>query len=342
MINATIIDGNVHAYKYCMRPWYSSYMQSVFKFFLINAVILAIPLFSHAQIVGTGFPLVLAPQYPEAYQEYTVQISSPDTNWQLIQWFINGIEDIASKNKSSITLQAGAVGSTTDITMKITRQGGSTIKRQHTVTPYRVDLIVDADTVTPPFYFGRTLPSSGSTIKTTALIFSKENHSLSGYSYVWKLNGKIQAGGIPNQDNTYSFIPSFEDEALLSVDVFNNSGQVIASKSQLIPIAKPELNFYEKNPLRGLSFTALADPYLFIEDEVTIRAEGYFMSRELLSKNVLMQWKINGKSVQNSENEEQEITLQKEGNTGRSKLSFHIRNLQQLLQGVQDDITIQF
>lgn len=315
-------------------------MRNILKIFLVSFAFTAVPFLSNAQ-TPNSLILEVSPEFPEAQEEYTVKLNSYNVQRSSIAWLVDGVENISARNSSSLTLQAGNVDTTTRIIAKVTQTDGSVIEGNRTIAPNRVDLVVDADTVVPPFYKGRQLPSSGSTISATALVFTKDKLPMSSYSYVWKINNVIQNGGPIRGKNTFSFTPSFEKEVLLSVDVLASNGRTIAREAQLIPMVKPELFFYEKNPLRGLSFTALADPYLFVGEEATVRAEGYFMSRDLLGSNVLREWKINGRSASGGE-EPEEITIQKEGNSGSAKLGFHVRNLAQLLQGVQKTITLKF
>lgn len=297
-----------------------------------------VPFFSH----GAELTLELSPQYPQANQEYTIALKPSGINAQLIRWFINGTEDFTSKNKNDIKHTAGDIGTQTIIKASVTLQDGSVVEAFRTIAANRVDLLIDAETLTPPFYKGKTLPSSGSEVKVTALVFTKERSPESSYSYLWKINGSVQNGGAVKGGNVLSFVPSFDTSTLISVNVLNTNGQVIASKSETLPIAEPELLFYEKNPLRGMSFVSMSNPYIFIGDEIQIRAEGYYMNTALAGSNILREWKINGTVVENDPQNPQEISLQKEGTSGGSQVSFHIRNLQQLLQGVQDSITIQY
>lgn len=301
-----------------------------------------IPFLGSAQIPDSGLTLELQPSLPEANQIYTVKLGGYSQNRISLSWFVNGVEQVAYKNKNTLTTQAGSIGAVQNITAKVTLQTGAVIDVKQSITSNRVDLLVETDTVVPPFYKGRSLPSSGSTVRAAALVFTKTSQAQSAFTYLWKLNGQTQNGGGVQGDNTFAFTPSFEEQATLEVTVLNKTGEIIAQESQVIQIVKPELVFYEKNPLRGQLFTALSDPYLFIGDEITMRAEGYFMSRNLLGSDILHEWKINNKTAQSNDAEPSELTLHKEGSAAAAKISFHVRNLKQLLQGVEKSITVNF
>lgn len=306
---------------------------------VLNSFFIVLPLFTHAQSVDNA--LSVSPEYPEVGEIYTVKFSNYSSSRSSIQWFINGVEDTLSKNKASITLQADTIDTTT-VTARVTEQDGTKTETKRTISPNRVDLVINADTVVPAFYDGRTLPSSGSAIHARALVFTKANLPPGSYSYLWKVNDKTQLGGPVRGKNTFEFTPGFEEEILVSVDVLGNNGAIVAQESELVPIVKPELYFYEKNPLRGLSYNAILDEYVFIGNEATIRGEGYYMSRDLFGTDVLREWKIDGKTSGDSAGDPNEITIEKNGEGGTSKLSFHIRNLRQLLQGVEESISIKF
>lgn len=309
---------------------------------IICVLILGLPYYSYAQSDSSSFNLELSPQLPNANSSFSVKITGNNDNRISTQWFINGVENTAYKNQNTISLRAGTVGTVINITARITLFDGSIVETRHTVIPNRVDLIIEADTTVPAFYNGRRLPSTGSAVTATAFVFTKEKLSPDEYVYAWKLNNKTQNGGGSKGENSFSFIPEFEREVLLSVDVFDRSGKLIASKSQIIPIVKPELYFYEKNPLRGLSLVVLTDPYIFIGEETTIKAEEYFMSREIPNENLLTEWKIDNRTQNNNEENPREIILNKKGRGGSIELSFHIRNIKQLLQGVKKSLEIQF
>ena len=127
----------------------------------------------------------------------------------------------------------------------------------------------------------------------------------------------------------------------VQVDVVNNYGKVLASQSQTITIVSPEIHFYEKNPLRGLLHKALPQVYTATGEEITLRAEGYYMDSALSDENLLAVWQKNGSDVAVL-NDPYEVTLQKQEQRGTTELSFHLRNLTQLLQGARNTITIRF
>jgi hypothetical protein len=179
-------------------------------------------------------------------------------------------------------------------------------------------------------------------MRVNALVFKNNTHTQSGLSYLWKVNNKIQNGGTLQGKSFIEVTPSFEDEVLVSVEVYNSARQLVAQESELIPVASPELHFYENNPLRGLSTVTLFDPQLFISDEMNIRAEAYYLNDNITREQLFTQWKIDGRTANASSEDGQEITIRKEGNAGSSVLSFRIADLKQLLHEAQKSVTLRF
>jgi hypothetical protein len=304
---------------------------------LLLSVLLFSPLATHAQ---SGFSLLVNPPLPEPGDTYEVTAGILGTNVRSFSWFADGreISDLANKKTVSLT----ASDTQTRITARVTLVNGTQLEASKIISPARVDLHINAHTLTPVFYTGASLPASGAEVTATALVFKKGQPVSNGLSYAWTLNGKIQNGGPIRGGNSISYVPSFEDETLISVEVFDAQNKKIAEEAQLIPVVDPELYFYENNPLRGLSPVALLNPHIFIGDEVNIRGEAYYLNNALDPRTTFTEWKINGSKATASSQDGQEITLRKEGNNGSSELSFHIRDLKQLLHGVQNAITIRF
>ena len=212
---------------------------------------------------------------------------------------------------------------------------------QTTNIPNRVDILVNANTSVPSFYLGHRLPSSGSTITLTALPSIQNTISPKSYRYLWKRDGKVQNGGISSALNTFSFSTTLELRVTVSVDVVDANGRTVVSNTQLIPIVTPEIYFYEQNPLQGLLLNAVPNSYTIIGDEVTLRAYGYFMDSTITADNLSAVWSINDRKVIVGE-DPYLITLQKQNQLQKSQLIFHLRNLQELLQGGEKSVTLNF
>ncbi|MFT7507142.1 MAG: hypothetical protein ACI92I_000281 [Acidimicrobiales bacterium] len=318
-------------------------------FFILNISFFAFPGEGTAQFGNPIDPssastLVFSPRYPEPNEQITIELNdySINTSGAAIQWFIDGTEEVLVQNERSISITAGELGSKTIVTAITTLANGSRIEAQKNITPIRIDMLIEADTLAPSFYKGRTIPSTGSSIQVTALPFTGVDRNPETFSYVWRVDDKVQGGGSRYGRNSITFTSGFEKNILVSVDVIDDAGNILSSESTYIPLANPELHFYEINPLRGMSEIAMNNGFIFLGDEIKIHAVPYFVDKSLVTNNPHIEWKLNNQTIQNPSTNPQEITLRKEGDSGSFAIEFHIRNLRQLLQGVKDSVTINF
>lgn len=288
--------------------------------------------------------LVVSPRYPEPNTTVQLELNDYGLNTQgaRYQWYINGVERVEAANQRSLSLPVGNLGETTTVLVKTILAGGAVVEARTTITPIRVDMLIEADTLVPTFYAGRALPSSGSAIRVTALPFLGTSQNPSTFSYTWRVGDEIVGGSSLYGKNSVTFSSGFERRVEVSVDIIDQSGTLVAKKTILVPISDPELHFYEVNPLQGLMERALGRNFIFSGDEINVRAEPYYMDRTFMAKQPFIEWKLNGQTITNPSQDPQEIVLRKSGDHGSFTIQFHVRNLRQLLQGVKDSVTITF
>lgn len=324
--------------------------KALFYFVLLFLLIsFAVPKETMAQFSGVTSPeqassITLSPRYPEPNETITISINdySVNTSGATIQWFNNGAEIPNSKNKRVVEVPSGKLGASMDILAVTTLPNGSVLQAKNTIAPVRIDMLVEADTRVPSFYKGRSIPASGGTVHVTALPFTGKSRSASSYSYTWRVGNEVQAGGSRFGKNSISFTAGFQKQIQVSVDVIDTDGTIVASETIIIPLAEPELYYYEVNPLRGMSEISMGENFVFIGEEIRVRAEPYYIDTALFSQNPHQQWKLDGQTIINPTVDQQELTLRRSGDTGSFTLEYHVRNLAQLLQGVKKSITINF
>ena len=153
-------------------------------------------------------------------------------------------------------------------------------------SPNTVDIIIEADTYVPAFYKGRAEPTPGSTVRAIAL----PNGSLgaASYTYRWELNGQYLGDG-----SSVSFTVPYGREFLLRVDVFSSSGTRIGTGEEYVPISEPIIHFYQTNILRGMSFTTVPINHIMVEEEMSVRAEPYFVTTPFSSRDYVLSWSVN-------------------------------------------------
>ncbi len=288
--------------------------------------------------------LVLSPRFPEPNEAVTATLNdySVNTSGATIAWFIDGTEVPDSKNQRSINFATGPLGNSLQILAVTTLPNGSVLRAQDTITPIRVDILIEADTRVPSFYKGRAIPATGGSVQLTALPFTGTDRSAESYAYTWRVGDTVQGGGSRFGQNSISFTADFQKQIQVSVDVIDTDGTILISESIYVPLTDPELYFYEINPLRGMAEVAMGSNFIFVGEEIKVRAEPYFIDNTLFLAAPHQEWKLNGQTITNPNPNQQEITLRRSGDSGSFTLEYHVRNLKQLLQGVKDTITIRF
>ncbi len=298
--------------------------------------------FTSATNDGSAFSI--SPRFPEPNETVTIELNdfSINTAGASYTWFINGTEYVAAKNLRSIQIPAGTAGERTTVVARTRLANGATLETKTTIAPIRVDMLIEADTIVPAFYAGRSLPSSGSTVRVTAIPFADSSRSPSTYSYTWRVGSTVVGGSSIYGKNSVTFSSGFERTVQVSVDIIDSAGNLLTTEQVNVPISDPELHFYEVDPLSGLLERAIDDTYIFTNEETIFRAEPYYMDRALMANRPYTEWKLNGETIANPNSNQQEIVLRRSGQQGNFVLSYHVRNLRQLLQGVEDSVSIKF
>ncbi len=284
--------------------------------------------------------ITLSPTTPEAGEEVTasLQTHTLSSNPRSITWSVNGATQSAAANQQSMTFTAPSLSTRTVIQASVTDGKGTTHQARNTFVVSQLDIIVDARTTTPGFYQGRPEASIGSEVKLTALL---KGAAPSSHTYIWKLNGTVLNNGPVRGGYTQKLTLPMGRRATIGVAVYDNTNTLIADKSIAINATEPEVLFYEDNALRGMMTRALLNSSIISGSEVTVRAEPYFLSQNISSQNLHREWSINGRTTQSQNTNKNSITLEKAGSS-RFLLEFHIRNLDQLLQGAKESVRISF
>lgn len=310
------------------------------------ALIVAAPDLSYAQLAlpGNSAQLEVQPQFPSENQNVTVRINDYgfDTTGATITWTHNNTQKPLFENKRTYTFTTGNLGETHTIEAALTLRNGQVIPAKKVITVGDVSLIIDSDGMAPLFYKGRTLPSSGSIVQATAVPNLGYSATPESYTYTWKLNDRVLGGGPATGAYKAIFDMPISRDNYLQVDVSDAAGATVASKNILLPKAEPEVHFYVDNPLRGLSRIAVNQTLPLLGDEVSVRAEPYNLGRNIYTSNLLQEWQIDGRTIENPNSDKQIITLQNGGGTGNFSILFHMRNLKRLQQGVKGSFNIQF
>jgi hypothetical protein len=315
-------------------------MRSIFLFLLIVCVA---PHLVTAQSITNGInpqpELSVQPAYPNPGEQ--VKVSFDDYRGSAanseISWFYNGDLIPDAENKRAVVVTAPAAGDTASIKVVI-KIGALTETHVTVLNPVYLDIIIEPQTHVPDFYTGRALPSVGSQINATALLNNGKQLG-NDYIFTWRINDEVFSGnGLRNQ-NKIQFSATHGSTVSLSLEVSDYGGTVIARRAILIPFAKPELHFYEINPLYGIETTAISNTFNLIGNSATIRTEPYYLDSSVFNNPNILQWTINGSNA-SPDNNPYQVSLTRTGDPNSSNLDFRVQSTTQFLQGIRGGIKI--
>src|SRR5690606_5115072 len=98
----------------------------------------------------------------------------------------------------------------------------------------------------------------------------------------------------------------------------------------------PFVRFYEVNTLYGLLPKVVDDLHL-IGNTATVRAEPYYIDSRVYNNPDVRSWKVNNTEVRGGSNP-YELTLQRPGTNGSSRVDFRIQSMTQAIQGTTADL----
>lgn len=206
-----------------------------------------------------------------------------------------------------------------------------------------VDLLWQADTYTPPFYKGRALWSSQSSITLMAIPNGLGNTA--NLNYRWTRNGTVLGGpngasGVGKNSITYSDSILGRSQTF-KVEIVGGDQSILASASVSLTPIQPMLAVYENSPLYGFLFNREAgSAYELSSSEVTLAAFPFFFSsRHRHDGLVNYEWHTNSGETQNSNS----VTYRTaEGAAGSSQISIRARNPVLVMQDVGKNLLVRF
>ena len=259
-----------------------------------------------------------------------------------ITWFYDGQVVPSAVNQRQIQFVAGDAGTDTAVEATLSLPIGGTQTLQQIVSPVYMDIIIEPQTRVPDWYAGRALPSFGSQINATVLLNNGSFIDPQNVVYTWRVNNKVIEGGPIRAGNRVAFPTPRGGAVTVSVTATTPAGETIASRIVSVGIVLPELSFYEKHTLYGMKSTPITANTPLIGSILTLQAEPFFLDSRVYNNPDVAEWEINSVRTDNGSNNPYEITLRSSGGNSSTNVNFHVRSLQQILQGSEVSIAINF
>jgi hypothetical protein len=286
--------------------------------------------------------IALQPEYPRPGEEVTATLNDYRSVafGNNISWRLNGELIPEGTNRRSVTFTAGDLGTTDRLEVVVVNDRGVGDTFFRNITPIYLDIVFEPQTRTPDFYLGRAIPSTGSLVNATALV--NDGTFRTDLVYTWRVGQVVVEQGPIRGRNQVTFETPRGDGAVVRLQVAEPNGTVLASRAVLMPSVHPELHFYEVSSLYGLSRRPIQTGATMTGNSFTVRAEPYFLDSRVFNDPDVKEWEVNRRTTGTVGANPYEITLQRTGGAGNTNVSFHVRSLDELLQGAEDGVFINF
>ncbi len=251
-----------------------------------------------------------------------VQSSVIDIPQSTILWQINGRTVAQGKGVSSASVKVGALGTETRVSVSASSPDGTIASAQAIIVPTALDLLVDSDSYTPPFYRGRPRPSVGTNLHVQALphfIRGGVSVPASALTYTWRRNNEVM-GNISGRGKSTASIPILHlfGTDTISVEARSDDGVLSHISSFPLSASEPVLALYEDHPLYGILYNhALAASTFIPETEMTFAAVPFFVQAQSIYDPALsFAWHVNSAEVAPSRTNPNELTINAENSSG--------------------------
>lgn len=332
----------------------NSFIFTALAVLIFSIFFFSTPSQSFAQNVSEQVAIRTIPEIPGPFENVSISIVSYsiDLDSAKITWTIDGKKELSGEGETKFSIKTGGIGSKRTVTITISDAYVGVIIKTFTLEPADMDIIWEAtDSYVPPFYKGKALPSSQSSIKILAIPNTGSKESVTfkgnGYIYNWTRNDENKKESSGFNKNIFSFNNSylFTNENI-EVSARNSQGDTTMRKSFEINLFDPLILFYENHPLKGILYGNTLPNTLDVGNkEVSITAEPYFFSpKNKNSGNIKYEWTVNGKALDTSKSQDKSIVILKpeENTSGKARLSLSLSHLTKILLSAERSMSLNF
>ncbi len=288
----------------------------------------------------------MIPAVPEPYKELTINLKSYAINLNKanISWQSKDGVVVSGTGKTSYTIIAPGPNDSIYFDISITpSEDFNSIKKRVYVNPADLDVFWESvDGYTPPFYRGKALPVSGSTIKVVAIPNTNiTRKGLGSFEYTWSKDDTVLEDKSGYNKNAFVFKNGILDRVNnLSVIVSSVTGNFYTKKFIEVPLYNPKIIFYKKTQGEGIFYNMALDKETnMAENEITIYSEPFFLSTKNSGNNFNYSWRINDE-ITPTPTKQKEITIRPTSKNGYINIDLIIENINGLLQKVQNSLKI--
>ena len=293
-----------------------------------------------------------SPLSPRAGDNVDLELSSYsiDLNTAKITWYVDGVAKADGLGIKTFTVIAKNSGQTTAIRAVVETTDGVSKEASTEITPAGVDIIVEPQSYTPPFYKGKPLFINQGTARVVAVpdvVVGGKKIDPKNLIFKWQKDGTIlsSASGAGKDSLVVDGTIPVRDIDI-GVSVFNSQGQQVASAEKILSAADPKILFYENNPLYGVLFnkSISGNYYLGQKEELTVVAKPFFFDLSSDSgSDASYKWSVNGNPVSAAGKTNELLLRQTTPNLkGTASISLSINNVVRIFQFADNNFSVSF
>jgi hypothetical protein len=266
-----------------------------------------------------------------------------------IEWMLDGKTMSEGTGLTEVSTVAGAQGTEHDVTAIVTTPDGAGADVTIAIIPTSLDLLYDANSYVPPFYMGRAMPSSGTTINIQALpnFVTPEGKRLTPDTivYNWKQDGRVLKAFSGKGKSSLSVAASLpHDSTTVSVDAVSADGRLHGAASVRIPTVESAITLYQDHPLFGIQYySAMGTPAFVPDTEMTFAVAPYFAPAHASNDPALQYtWQVNGMDVPINASAPNEITIDASKSSGFAWINVAVSHITDFFTNLADQWDVQF
>lgn len=295
-------------------------MRRFFLYIIILTTIAGFSPASLAQFFPKAVSLSANPTSPSPGETVAIEALTPlfDKNEGVFAWKVNGIErpDLSGMGKYLISLSAGRLGASMEVSVIITRKNGPGGQASLSIPIVDLALTWVSDTRIPKWYRGKALPIPESIVSVIAIPGVLVNNARippKNLIYKWSLDDEINALSGIGQDVFRIKMSPFAKQTYRVNLVVEDTGKKIRKEENifLTPFS-PRMTIYPYSPLGGVE-PRQGTGYIFSKKRglVDFMAETFNMPINS-PKDLQYAWKVKNATVVGSPENPELLTL----NTG--------------------------
>ncbi|MEK7649809.1 MAG: hypothetical protein AAB367_02540 [Patescibacteria group bacterium] len=279
----------------------------------------------------------------------SVETYSLNLGQSTVTWYHNGKRVSSGSGNASYSFVLGDLGTAENIRAVITTTAGDVYEVLKTVRPARIYITWGADSYTPPWYRGKTLPPPGAPIKIVAIPDFRIGTTVlptQDIIYEWLINDAPRtssSGANGKGKNTFSFTTGSSASVEYKVTVRGKDARerIVHEESFTVRAHRPELVFYERDPLLGLKYwQALREFKAPSGKDLVIQFEPFNLHNQDLGR-LFYSWRVNSKKLANQNPQSRIFRLSSEaGSVGSQSINISYENPDNIFMRGSAQVTV--